>query len=130
MTAQMHIELAFEVGESFNLTGSVTNLDIDITKLKTYFKSDTDEQVVNKTVAAMKKPLQKTMTQKLKQGIKLPIPEQLIMDINKSDLVMFEHFLLIEADPSTPAKQKSLKNQNVEPSTNKVESQEKPEIIS
>ncbi len=39
------------------------------------------------------------MNLKLKRGLKLPIPNLLVADLSQSDLVQFDHFIMVEADP-------------------------------
>lgn len=39
------------------------------------------------------------MNQKLKKGVLLPVPDLMITDLSNSDLIQFDGYIMIQADP-------------------------------
>jgi len=78
----MKISVAFEVNENFNLTGTIKNIDMKVSDVKTNFYSDVDADTVNAGLGALQDPLKSTFNSKLRKGVTIPIPESLQANIN------------------------------------------------
>lgn len=97
---QMVVTMTFEVSQNFNLTGSIKEVDMQVTKVQTFFWSDVDTDTVNVGIKTFQDPLRKALNSKLKKGVSLPIPDTIKADISESDLIQFDHYILIQANPN------------------------------
>eukprot|EP00347_Sterkiella_histriomuscorum_P017917 403347484 len=99
ITSKLTIQLELEVTQNFNLTGKVKKISFEVQGLQTFFESDTTVEDVQERIDLFVTPIQSSMNQKLRKGVRLPVPDLIITDVSNSELIQFNGFIMIQADP-------------------------------
>ncbi|CDW78196.1 phospholipid transfer protein [Stylonychia lemnae] len=97
--SKLEVELKLEVLSGFNLTGKVLNVTFTVHNMKAFFETKSTVEDIQDQIQVFVAPIQNSMNQKLKKGIKLPMPKLIQSDLSDSDLIQFDHFIMIQADP-------------------------------
>ena len=95
----MHAELEFEGNANFTLAGRLINMTLAATELKMYFRSGLVLQDIHTQIAALAGPLMTIANSQLSSGVALPVPPVLKEELSRSRLFVYDHFVMLEADP-------------------------------
>ena len=97
--ALMNVQIDMEVTQNFNLTGKVKAITFTVEDVKTYFESESTVEDVQERIELFVAPVQSTLNLKLKKGIVLPVPDLIVTDLSDSELIQFDGYIMIQADP-------------------------------
>ena len=74
-------------------------IKFEVQGVETYFETDSKLEDVQDNISLFVGPIQAGMNQKLRKGMRLPVPNLFITDLSNSDLIQFDGFIMIQADP-------------------------------
>lgn len=73
---------------------------MEVTKFETYFQSRVTVGQMNKKLDSLKDPAIRMVNSFLGIGKGLPIPKQIESELSRTRLFTYDHFLMVESDPS------------------------------
>ena len=100
MVLKIDANIQFELLQDFTLIANIEDSKLEVTEFETYFQSKVTVSQMNKKLDSLKEPAIKMTNSFLGMGKGLPIPKQIEAELSKTRLFTYDHFLMVESDPS------------------------------